>query len=205
MSETDELWKRIRALERFQERIDSYDGLAASDILHNATQIQGEDVDNASPTDLQLLQYIASVSEWQPKTLSVSGIHVGVARASSDLTLSNSWQDVAGCIKTITFESGDLLLVWAIFDFEMQYSSSTNDLKGGLNFNSTLQSQYAHFEGGSAGERGTVGQVYLVSPGTGSKTFKLQAARTTTGSGDWCKGTHTSMFWMRAKIFTDES
>lgn len=168
----------------------------------NAGWLCTKAISTAAPDEDDVLVW--SGSEWAPTALTPDTIKVGAAGASSDLHLTNNYQDIPGCTKTITFASGDYLIVWGIFDFEMEYTSNTNDLIGALNFDGTALGTRAYFEGDAGGERGTVAQVWLVNPGTGEKTFKLQARRTTVGTGSYANATHTRMVWMRGK-FTDES
>jgi len=171
----------------------------------NGSSICGYPFDcSKAPADGDLWQFDSQSGTWLHSPLPTD-IGVGQAGCSAQLALTNAWQDVAGCTKALTFNAGETLVVLGIFDFEMQYTSSTNYLSGALVFDGSRQSRYAWFEGGGAGERGTVSQLWIIAPGTGAKTFKLQAKRTTAGAGDWCQANGTTMYWMRTTIFTDES
>lgn len=214
--------------------------LETVELLHNAIQIRGVDVQNTAPSDGDVLQYDATDARWEPtaivhdavkirgvdvsttspssgsilrhdgtkwaiQTLAQTDIKVGIVRCSSDLTLTNTYQDVPGCSVTVTTGSGEVIIVLCLFDFEMQYTSNTNDLLGTLNTDGTASSNRAAFEGDAPGERGVVSQIYILKPSAGNHTFKMQARRTTTGTGDYLRANGTAMLWLRTKLFTDES
>ena len=168
----------------------------------DAGWLRAKEVSTTAPATDDVLAW--NGSKWTPTALTIDAMKAGVKRASDNLHLTNNWQDVPGCTKTLTFAADEYLLVWAIFDFEMEYTSQTNDLLGALNVAGTNQAPQAFYENDAPGGRATVAQVWIVSPGSGKKTFKLQAKRTSNGTGSWCYATHTSMLWMRGG-FTDES
>lgn len=134
---------------------------------------------------------------------------VGLKRSTGSLGLTNNYQDVPGCTKTFTVgDSDELAFVIGVFDFEMQYTSSTNVLQGYLNVDGTRQTPIARWNGNVAGEIGTVAQVWLVTlAANGDRTVKLEAKRTASGSGEYCRAT-TAMAWLRSSsgiILSDDS
>ncbi len=144
----------------------------------NAGWIQGTAVQAVSPSDLQVLQYIASNSRYEPKTLSSasgSTVTAGLVAASADLALTTSFQDIAGLTKTLTVVKGDTLVVLGVGNL---YSTGGNSSSGKIQLlyggtaqtgipEATVRSSYAMLP--------LIGVWVITVPADGSKTFKLQA------------------------------
>lgn len=165
----------------------------------DAGWLRGVQVSSTAPSEGQVLTYLSNA--WTPADASTSTsgktlIAAGRVNSSSDLQLSDTWQDVPGCSVTLNTQSGDIVVVIANFHFQFQYTSSSTILYGTLNVNGTPRGVRAQYCGYYPGTRAMASQVYVESPGDGQTTYKLQVRRTTTGTGDYCYATHTTLTYL---------
>lgn len=133
---------------------------------------------------------------------------IGLKRCNSTLNLTNNYQGVPNCTATLTVPANETAIVLGIFDFGMQYASSTNILMGALDVAGSRQTPLARYQGTAIGGVGTVAQVWIVTlVAGGNRTIKLEAKRTAAGTGDWCFTGNTTLFWMRpdTAYLTNES
>jgi hypothetical protein len=165
-----------------------YNAARHTKAVHDDLKIDADTVDGKHASDL---------------TSATAELLVGIARASADLQLTNTWQDISGCTVDLEIPAGgQVMLIIGMFMLEMQYTSSTTVLEGRLVSAGTARAQTARWQGDAPGEMGTVTMAWLVSPAKGTKTFKLQAKRSASGTGDYCRQAHTAMLWLRGNNLT---
>lgn len=102
------------------------------------------------------------------------------AGASSNLApLTTSYQDIPGATLSLTVVATDLLIVIAVFDFQVTTAGAATNALGQLVVNGVAQSVLALRSMDAVG-RGTHSQTWLVSGlAAGARVFKLQAEKTT--------------------------
>lgn len=105
---------------------------------------------------------------------------------SGDLTLTNAFQDVAGCTVTFTPTVASYALVIGTFDFDI---GAGNTAYGTLDVDGSDETSFAILEGEA---RGTVTQMWLVTLTAAEHTLKLQA-KSNSGGGT-CGITHSRQF-----------
>lgn len=103
------------------------------------------------------------------------------APASANLTLSGSYQDIAGCSITFTPAVASVAVITGVFDLTAT-SASTSTLLGELQVDGVSQTGNAVFAGTANGQRGTVSRVWHVNLTAASHTIKLRASYSA-GSG----------------------
>lgn len=111
-----------------------------------------------------------------------SGLTISEHVSTTDLTLSGSLQDVAGCTKTITTDG--TYFVTGVFDTD----AGSNILVGQLDKAGTPADGEAHSSSG----RETVVQTWVISI-SGSTTIKLRAKLSSGSSGGTVFSSHTKM------------
>ena len=102
-----------------------------------------------------------------------------IAKATADLTLTASFQDVAGA--TLTLAQKGNYLIWAVFDCEG--NSNDTETEGRLDVAGVAQAALAYFRPqGASTSRATVAQMWRITTTSENTVIKLQA-RTTSAAG----------------------
>jgi hypothetical protein len=118
-----------------------------------------------------------------------------LARCSGDLTLTTSYQDVAGA--TVTLAAIGTYMIWAVFDFELN-TVSANLAQGELNVDGVGQTGVAGLRvNASHRERGTYAQMWEVTTTGVNEIAKLRALKTVDDGTGTC---YTSSCIMALRI-----
>lgn len=132
----------------------------------------------------------------------------GSAAASEDLTLTGSYQDVPGASVSCALEQAGLVLVTAVFDFNVARTTVGAIgavMLGEMNVGGSGQAATAIYapttmlvSGTAGGLRATVAQTWLLSLASGSTTLKLRAKYSSVESGCTAKifATHTRFTYL---------
>lgn len=98
----------------------------------------------------------------------------GTAAASASLTLSGSYQDIAGCTLTFTPSVASTAIITGMFDFSA--TSSTSTFVGELQVDGVSQLGNATFGASASGQRASVSRIWHVNLSAASHTIKLRAS-----------------------------
>lgn len=185
--ETDEkfaeLESLIRAVRTEQDDLQAIVHDLQGNQAANADTLQRVRITSTKPTSNQVLVYNGTTQLWTPTTIDfsyVSAIAPLQASASGSLTLTNSYQDVAGA--TVTLNRTGKWVIFGLFDLAVVDGAGNDDgqvLTGRIDVNGTYDGLEATYrgEGNPELDRGTVSQIRAYTAASQPLTAKLQAKK----------------------------
>jgi hypothetical protein len=123
------------------------------------------------------------------KQSKLAGVAAGIATATSNLSLTASWQDIPGATITITPTAASKIMVWVTADID---GNTAQNCAVALNVDGSRQSAQAAVR--VTTDRFTVSQVFLVSLDASEHTIKLQG-QNADGSAGTVYSTHTNFLY----------
>jgi len=163
----------------------AYGGLAAQAVGSSelrANAVIAAKINTDAVTTNSILNSNITTGKLADGAATASKVKLGRGNAygsAGSLSLTASYQDVAGATLTFTPDTASTLLVIATFDCN---ATSAATILGTLLVDGAAQTGTAAFASAVTGERGTVSQTWLVNVTAAAHTFKLQA-KASTGTG----------------------